>query len=171
MKEKMMMMMCQVLYNLRNATAWVSGNDLHELFYSLVGDPSPAGKTEFALAKLKEIDQEAFDWLSKREFSLMLETEIDWRVHRMHLTIKEATQLKFRIQKNKVFPVDWNLEIVPDGAVSCMQGLEPASVGFEGGMVILSSPKRYNHHVITIGVDPMDYRYTTSGYWEQYLSE
>jgi hypothetical protein len=169
MKEKMMI--CQVLYNLRDCTAWVSGNDLHEIFYSLVGEFSPSGKKEFSLSKLKEIDEEAYAWFSRREFALMIAVEREWRVHQMHLTIEEATDKKFKIEKNRIFPIEWDVQIVPDQAVYIMQGLVPAAVDFEGGMVIISNVGPYNHHVITIGVDPMDYRFTTKGYWEQYLSE
>ena len=164
-------MRCQVLYNLRDAVAWISGEDLHDLFYALVGDPSPSGKVEFDIKKLKNLDSEAFDWLQRELFSLMLGTDV-WLVHKMNLTVEQASDMDFKIRNNGVFPKECSLRIVPNQAVSVMQGLETASVDFEGGMVILSSPDKYRSHVIVMGVeDPMDYRHTTAGYWMQFMKE
>lgn len=164
-------MKVQVLYNLRDCIAWISGNDLHQLFYQLVGDMSPSGGKDFDPTKLKSLDKEAYDWLSKKEFSLMLATEHEWKVHEMNLTIEEATTMEWKIWNNGVFPKEkCSLQIVPNEAVAIMQGLEPSSVGFGGGMVCLSSPQRYNNHVIVLGIkDPLDFRHTTKGYWEQFM--
>lgn len=165
-------MKCQVLYNLREATGWISGNDLHDLFYALVGDPSPSGRDEFEPAKLKKIDKKAYQWLKKDDFSLMLATETEWRVHKMCLTIEKATTMEWSIKNNGVFPKEYSLMVVPNEAVPLMQGLEPASVHFADGVVILSKPIRYNNHVIRLSQDsPMEDTYTTAGYWQQFMIE
>lgn len=39
------MITAQDLYERRDEYAEISGNDLHELFHALTGDPSPAGRT------------------------------------------------------------------------------------------------------------------------------
>lgn len=44
----------QMLYNLRELTGFISGNDLHELFIDLVGEPSPSGYMEFELEDLEK---------------------------------------------------------------------------------------------------------------------
>lgn len=39
-------MNCQTLYDVREITGCVSGQDLHAIFTELVGEPSPSGKKE-----------------------------------------------------------------------------------------------------------------------------
>lgn len=47
-----MMITAQDLYDRRDEYAEISGNDLHELFQILTGDPSPAGRTRIDATKL-----------------------------------------------------------------------------------------------------------------------
>lgn len=42
---KQLTVFAQDLYDLREATGFVSGTDLHDAFTELVGEPSPKGKT------------------------------------------------------------------------------------------------------------------------------
>jgi hypothetical protein len=46
---------CQDAYDWREATAAISGMDLHELFYELVGDMSPSGRVTLPMDKLAEL--------------------------------------------------------------------------------------------------------------------
>jgi hypothetical protein len=39
-------MKAQVIYDLANQTAWVSGHDMHKLLFRLTGEYSPSGKLE-----------------------------------------------------------------------------------------------------------------------------
>ena len=52
-------MKTQVLYNLREITGWISGNDLHDLFLKLVDNPSPKGYQEFSEKDLERFDKKA----------------------------------------------------------------------------------------------------------------
>ena len=52
----------QVIYDLRELTGFVSGQDLHEAFRDLVGDPSPSGRVEVPWGPL------AKHWLGKKIF-------------------------------------------------------------------------------------------------------
>lgn len=47
----------QEIYDLRELTGFISGNDLHDFFRELVNDPSPSGRVEVNEATLMETDQ------------------------------------------------------------------------------------------------------------------
>ena len=44
----------QVFYDVRDLTGHVSGNDLHEMFNEMTGEPSPSGNESVDLEKIKE---------------------------------------------------------------------------------------------------------------------
>jgi hypothetical protein len=46
------MITAQDLYDRRDETGEISGNDLHEIFEAICGDPSPAGRTPISRASL-----------------------------------------------------------------------------------------------------------------------
>lgn len=49
------MITAQDLYDWREATAAISGTDLHRLFQDILGDPSPAGRRPIGLADIAEL--------------------------------------------------------------------------------------------------------------------
>lgn len=52
----------QVLYDLRDELAQISGSDLHELFRAMLdGEPSPAGRTLIDIDRLIDIMQTTDD--------------------------------------------------------------------------------------------------------------
>lgn len=54
--------MAQVLYDLREKTAQISGTDLHDLFRSVLdGDPSPVGRTPISVDALIDLTQTTSD--------------------------------------------------------------------------------------------------------------
>jgi hypothetical protein len=63
----------QLLYNLRILTAYISGQDLSELFQHVLGEMSPSGKREFEISDLEAAPwgQETLEELAKK-FNLNL---------------------------------------------------------------------------------------------------
>lgn len=53
-------MTAQQLYDWREETSAISGMDLHMLFQELVGDPSPRGKTEIDVDKLRDLAEQGY---------------------------------------------------------------------------------------------------------------
>ena len=49
----------QQLYNWREQTQEISGNDLAQLFQELIDNPSPAGRTPIDIARLERIAADA----------------------------------------------------------------------------------------------------------------
>jgi len=60
-------MKAQTLYDLRELTGFVSGNELHDMFDRLLGEPSPSGYKTMNLIALKKdpVGKQALDLLGK----------------------------------------------------------------------------------------------------------
>lgn len=56
-KEGLKKVSLQEIYDLRELTGFISGNDLHDFFRELVDDPSPSGNIEIDEAKLLQTEQ------------------------------------------------------------------------------------------------------------------
>lgn len=44
----------QFLYDLRELTGFISGNDLHDLFSSVIGNPSPSGRAAIDISSVEK---------------------------------------------------------------------------------------------------------------------
>lgn len=95
----------QLLYNLRETTAWISGNDLGNLVYSL-GDGN-----YFIYAELEKLDKEAARLLQSSQFSVV-ESNVSWDVIENNLTFIEAFKLRETIGRNKSFIVPLTAAII-----------------------------------------------------------
>lgn len=99
---------CQLLYDLRDTTAWISRKELNNHFYDLVDDPSPSGfKTQFEWNKL---DETIKTLLNKEVFSVVA-GEYEWKVIKEHISFIEAFNIrnKFKFDRKNSF-------VVPDVA-------------------------------------------------------
>lgn len=122
---------CQVLYNLREITGWISGNDLHDLFLRLVDNPSPKGSQEFPEKDLERFDKKTLERLKTTTVDVLKTSYVrgsvdKWEVEKSNINIVEATQLKNR-----------NNAIVTKKASTLMVGKNCCDAIFEDGFVIL----------------------------------
>ena len=71
----------QMLYDLRTMTGFISGDDLHNLFREVLGEPSPSGYMEFEVSALSNAryGEKALAEL-KREFNYKVIADIAWYV-------------------------------------------------------------------------------------------
>jgi hypothetical protein len=127
-------MKCQVLYNLSNANGWwISGADIHDLFFALIGDPSPSGSKDFDVSKWKKLDPLGCQLGAREGFAVMVDRDSEWETKALGLAIDEATSVAWNLRKSKRFH---DILVVPNEAVLLMEGHNPNQITFEGGMVI-----------------------------------
>jgi len=72
-------MRAQILYDLREATQFCSGTDLHDFFRIQLGEPSPSGEREIDTPLAMQFVASCFEAMAANSPSLAAEIAADWR--------------------------------------------------------------------------------------------
>ena len=90
---------CQLIYDWRAATGFVSGSDLHEIFNDLLGKPSPSGYETVKLSKISQnciLFRQATEAVDQKTFLAAVRyynIELDFGIETVQ-TVKDVEELR-----------------------------------------------------------------------------
>ena len=132
------MLNCQILYDLREVSGFVSGSDLHAIFSELVGNAAPSGRTVFDSSKARQVITD-FDKLVTEKRYAVICGRATWLIHKQNLDIRGASQLAHKVFKHlQTNDKSWEVKIIPDEFAIILSGNSTVDVIFNDGCVQIS---------------------------------